>query len=95
MTLRMALRQRATKFTRRNLMNPETQDEDVLRFAAQNNYVLITCNRDDFLEAAREIPHAGLIILIHRPSRLQERVALFRLLDKAGEDGIRNNINFA
>ena len=79
----------------RNLMNPETRDEDVLRFAAQNNYVLITCNRDDFLAAAKEIRHAGLIILIRRPSRLQERVALFRLLDKAGEDGIRNNINFA
>jgi hypothetical protein len=38
-------------------MNPETQDEDVLRFAAQNNYVLITCNRDDFLAASEDIPH--------------------------------------
>jgi len=30
-----------------------------------------------------------------RNARLRERVALFRLLDRAGAEGIRNNINFA
>jgi len=82
-------------FKLRNLIDPRTKDEDVLRFAAENNYVLITCNRDDFLAAAETIPHAGLIILIRRRTRLRERVALFRLLEKAGEAGIRNTINYA
>jgi len=82
-------------FRLRDLIDPETPDDDVLRYAAQNNYVLITCNRDDFLAAAGTISHAGLIILIRRTSRLRERVALLRLLDKAGEEGIRQNINFA
>ena len=82
-------------FKLRNLLDPQTKDDDVLRFAAENNYVLITCNRDDFLQAAKTIPHAGLIILIRRSSRLRERVALFRLLDRAGDNGIRSNINFA
>ena len=79
----------------RDLIDPQTPDEEVLRYAAQNECVLITCNRDDFLAIAKTISHAGLIILIRRSSRLRERVALIRLLDKAGEDGIRKNINFA
>lgn len=32
---------------------------------------------------------------IRRRTRGEERAALFRLLGRAGEDGIRNNINFA
>ncbi|HMJ25105.1 MAG TPA: DUF5615 family PIN-like protein [Pyrinomonadaceae bacterium] len=82
-------------FKLRELINPQTEDEEVLRLAAKNNYVLITCNRDDFLAAARNISHAGLIILIRRRARVRERVALLRLLDRAGEEGIRENINFA
>ena len=82
-------------FKLRELIHPKTTDEAVLRFAGENNYVLITCNRDDFLTAARGIPHAGLIILIRRNARMRERTALLRLLDRAGEEGIRENINFA
>lgn len=82
-------------FKLRELIDPQTTDEEVLRFAAKNDYVLITCNRDDFLAAARKIPHAGLIILIRRRARVRERVALLRLLDRAGDGGIRENINFA
>jgi predicted nuclease of predicted toxin-antitoxin system len=82
-------------FKLRELMSPQTSDEDVLRFAAKQDYVLITCNRDDFLALAQVIPHAGLIVLIRRVSRVRERVALIRLLDRAGESGIRGNINFA
>ena len=62
-------------FKLRNLIDPRTKDEAVLRFAAGNNYVLITCNRDDFLAAAKTIPHAGLIILIRRHTRLLHRRA--------------------
>jgi hypothetical protein len=57
--------------------------------------VVVTCNRDDFLALAQSQPHAGIIILIRRKSRVAERSALVRLLDGAGENGIRNNINFA
>jgi len=77
------------------LIDPQTTDEAVLRFAGEHDYVLITCNRDDFLAAAQVIPHVGLIILIRRRARIRERVALLRLLDRAGEEGIRKNINFA
>ena len=38
---------------------------------------------------------AGIIVLIRRKTRAAERAALIRLLDKAGETGIRKNINFA
>jgi hypothetical protein len=57
--------------------------------------VVITCNRDDYLALARSHRHAGLILLIRRRSRVAERAALVRLLDRAGEPGIINNINFA
>ena len=79
----------------RELLDVQTTDEEVLRFAAANDLILISCNRDDFISAARLIPHVGIIILIRRASRMRERMALFQLLEKAGEGGIRNNINFA
>jgi Domain of unknown function (DUF5615) len=75
--------------------NPEIADEDVLHLATERDCVLITCNRDDFLRVARRIPHVGIVILIRRRFRAHERAALVALLDKAGETGIRNNINFA
>jgi hypothetical protein len=40
-------------------------------------------------------PHRGIVIVIRRRTRAAERAALFRLLERAGEDGIRNNVNFA
>ena len=82
-------------FKLRNLIDPQSTDEAVLRFASEHNYVLVTCNRDDFLVAAQTISHTGIIVLIRRSSRLRERTALIRLLDRAGEQGILNNINFA
>ena len=66
-----------------------------LRQAAERDCLLITCNRDDFLAAAGGMPHHGIIILIRRRSRALERAALIRLLDTAGESGLRGNINFA
>ena len=72
-----------------------TPDREILRFAGEQDEVVITCNRDDFLVAASGISHVGLIVLIRRRSRAQERAALIRLLDQAGVAGIRHNINFA
>ena len=70
-------------------------DEDILRLAGARDEVLITCNRDDFLAAASQIAHVGIVVLIRRRSRALERAALIRLLDRAGEAGIRHNFNFA
>jgi predicted nuclease of predicted toxin-antitoxin system len=77
------------------VLDPCARDEQVLEYASRNGCVLISCNRDDFLRLALRKPHRGLIILVRRKNRAAERAALIRLIDKAGEDGIRGNINFA
>jgi hypothetical protein len=41
------------------------------------------------------VPHHGIVILVRRKSRALERAAMVRLLDAAGESGLRDNINFA
>lgn len=82
-------------FRLRELMPTTAPDEAVLEFARQRDSVLITCNRDDFLALADRQRHAGMVILVRRRSRALERAALVRLLDKAGEAGIRGNFNFA
>ena len=79
----------------RKALPGDSSDEAVLRFAHEAGSVLLTCNRDDFLRLAATRPHCGVIIVIRRRSRGEERVALFRLLERAGETGIRNNVNFA
>ena len=63
--------------------------------AHRDHRLLVTCNRDDFLTLAETQPDAGIIVLIRRDSRLAECAALLRLLDKAGETGLADNINFA
>ena len=84
------------KVTRlRDVLHRQVIDEAVLAHAYEQNCVLITCNRDDFLRLAQTQPHRGIIILIRRHTRMAERAALIRLLDSAGESGIANNINFA
>ena len=70
-------------------------DGEVLRYSTEQDRILITCNRDDFLELAREEPFSGIIILIRRKSRVQECAKVLSLLDRAGETGLWANINFA
>lgn len=79
----------------REALPGDSSDETVLQFAHAGEYVLLTCNRDDFLQLATDRPHHGIIIVIRRRTRADERAALFRLLERAGEDGLRRNINFA
>lgn len=79
----------------RELLSVTTPDDEVLRLAGERDALLITCNRDDFLAAAGGVPHHGIIILIRRKTRTRERAALVRLVDMAGESGLRDNINFA
>ena len=79
----------------RKVLPKDASDESVLQFAHDNNCVLLTCNRDDFLQLAKRKPHHGIIVVIRRRTRAAERAALFRLLDSAGEVGLKGNINFA
>jgi predicted nuclease of predicted toxin-antitoxin system len=70
-------------------------DHAVFDEAQKISAVLVTCNRDDFIDLARGRSHCGLIILIRRRTRIAECGKLLRLLDTAGETGIHENINFA
>lgn len=79
----------------RDVLPKNALDEEVLQLAKQRDCVLVTCNRDDFLALANHTPHSGIIILVRRRARAQERAALVHLLDSAGEQGLRGNINFA
>jgi predicted nuclease of predicted toxin-antitoxin system len=79
----------------RDLLPRNTDDVSILAFANTRHAVLVTCNRDHFLALAANHPHAGIVVLQRRPSRIAECSHFLRLLPNAGESGIRNNINFA
>jgi predicted nuclease of predicted toxin-antitoxin system len=77
----------------RKALPGDSSDEAVLRFAYDAGCVLLTCNRDDFLHLAAKEPHHGVVF--RRRTRGDEGLALFLLLERAGETGLRNNLNFA
>ena len=77
------------------VLGAEAADQEILRFAATRGAVVFTCNRDDFLALARDIAHAGIIILIRRQNRHREYANMISVLRQAGEEGIRKNVNFA
>ena len=77
------------------MLPPDADDSTVLSFAHSHQSVLVTCNRDHFLALVADHPHAGLIVVIRRQSRVAECSRFLRLLRNAGEAGIRNNVNFA
>jgi predicted nuclease of predicted toxin-antitoxin system len=79
----------------RKALPGDSSDEAVLQFAYNSGCLLLTCNRDDFLHLAMTRPHHGIVMVIRRRTRADERAALFRLLERAGEHGLRNNVNFA
>jgi len=79
----------------REVLPNTTPDAEILAYAAHHELVMVTCNRDDFMALAQSQPHHGLIVLFRRKSRAAERAALIRLLEKAGEQGLAQNINFA
>jgi predicted nuclease of predicted toxin-antitoxin system len=101
------LRQLGHKVTLlREVLAVATLDADILGYAIREKLILISCNRDDFLNLAQTMPDHGIIVLIRRRSRVAERAALLRLLERAGsvhavgvheyhETGLANNINFA
>ncbi len=79
----------------REMLPVDASDDVVLAFSQSRGALLVTCNRDDFLTLAQTNPHAGIIVLIRRPTRMAECSAFLRLLQSAGESGLRDNINFA
>jgi predicted nuclease of predicted toxin-antitoxin system len=79
----------------REVLPTEATDTVVLQFAHDHDCVLITCNRDDFIKLTETQSHRGIIVIIRRKTRAAERAALLRLLERAGENGLRRNINFA
>ena len=79
----------------RKALPGDSSDEAALQFAGERGCLLLRCNRGDFLNLATTRPHHGIVIVIRRRTRADERAALFRLLERAGETGLRNNVNFA
>jgi predicted nuclease of predicted toxin-antitoxin system len=73
----------------------DSSDDAVRRFANEAGCIFLSCNRDDFLHLAAKKPHHGVVIVIRRKTRGDERAALFHLVERSGETGLRNNVNFA
>jgi predicted nuclease of predicted toxin-antitoxin system len=72
-----------------------TDDVDIWHHAVRTEAIVITCNRQDFLQLAGTAPETGLIILNRRRRRQAECRHLLQLLASAGETGLKGNINFA
>ena len=77
----------------RDVLQQEAVDPIVLQLAHEHGCLLVTCNRDDFIELAQRQPHHGLVVIIRRRTRAPERAALFHLLERARETGLTGNIN--
>ncbi len=79
----------------RDVLPVRASDTEALAYGAKHHIFVITCNRDDFLKLAVKQDNPGVIILIRRKTRQIECAHLLTLLDRAGESGIAQNINFA
>ena len=77
------------------VLGVRTDDVDIWHHAGRTEAIVITCNRQDFLELAGTAPETGVIILNRRRTRQAECRHLLQLLASAGEAGLKNNINFA
>lgn len=79
----------------KDVLCPTARDQDVFGYAIRHGFVLVTCNRDDFLDLARNKDHPGIVIVVRRRRRIAECAAMIRLLENAGHTGIQGHINFA
>ena len=82
------------------LLPATTADQAIFELAQRERRIIISCNRNHFLNLAREAilkkqPFAGLIILIRRRTRQSDGAHLLSLLRRAGESGVSGNINLA
>ena len=53
----------------REILSPGAADIAVLECARDNDCVVMTCNRDDYLNLAESQPHSGIIVIIRRRTR--------------------------
>lgn len=90
----LRLKGHSVEFLRESLAR-DADDLTALRQAASRQMIVIACNRRDFLALAATEPHPGIIVLIRRRSRPAECAAVLGLIERAGESGLRKNINFA
>ena len=72
-----------------------TDDVEVWRHAVHIGAIVVTCNRQDFLQLAGTAPETGLVILSRRRMRQAECRHVLALLASAGEAGLKLNVNFA
>ena len=77
------------------ILGKQTEDAEIWKYALKRKAIVVTCNRQDFLKLAGTAPGTGLIILNRRRTRQAECGHILRLVREAGEDGLKNNINFA
>jgi len=84
----------------REVLPATAADPAIFEFAQREKRILISCNRNHFLELARQAvskdqTFAGLIILIRRRTRQSECAHLLSFMRRAGESGVNGNINLA
>ena len=79
----------------REVLPTTTTDAEVFRYADASNFILVTCNRDDYLSLIGDTPFFGLIVLVRRTRRALERAALVQLIERVGEAGLVGAIHFA
>jgi predicted nuclease of predicted toxin-antitoxin system len=79
----------------RDVLPIESSDSQILGYALESQAIVITCNRQDFLQLCATRKHHGVIILVRRKTRVAEYSAVLRLVRRAGESGLKGNINFA
>ena len=77
------------------VLGVRTDDVDIWHHAVRTDAIVVTCNRQDFLELAGTAPETGLVILNRRRTRQAECRHVLQLLANAGEPGLKGNINFA
>ena len=77
------------------ILGTQSVDAEIWNHALKRKAIVVTCNRQDFLKLAGTAPGTGLIILNRRRTREKECGHILRLVREAGEDGLKNNINFA
>jgi len=80
----------------REVLPVDTPDHQAFAYAREHRLITITCNRGDYLALGAEYPdHPGIIVLVRRRSRQTETSRLLMLLQRAGAEGLDQNINFA
>jgi hypothetical protein len=84
----------------RDVLPVTTPDEAVFTWAQRESRIIITCNQRHFLALARKAVERsesfpGLIVLIRRRTRQSECGHLLTLIRRAGDSGLKGNINLA